>query len=73
MGRMGNKPLLDATSEFAALDDLHATGMEMMRCNLERKFPEAPPEEIEQRLELWLRRFDPKAWPGFTVRRFEVA
>ncbi len=44
-----------AAASFQATLDLFQTGMDLMRRNLRRRFPDASDEAIEQRLGQWLR------------------
>jgi hypothetical protein len=45
---------LDVSERYQMLLDLFAAGEEIMRQNLRRRFPTATPEEIENRLVVWL-------------------
>jgi hypothetical protein len=52
-----------AADAFRATLDLFAAGVDLMRQNLRRRYPEANDEEIGQRLREWLR-YRPGAEPG---------
>jgi hypothetical protein len=57
---------VDATTpaeRFRIALDLAETGVELMRSNLRRRHPDAPPEEIERRLHDWLTQRPPDS-PG---------
>ncbi len=43
-------------ARFQMTFDLYQTAEDIMRQNLRRRFPEASEEEVERRLEAWLRK-----------------
>ena len=48
-------PLTPVATAFQLTLELFEAGVDIMRHNLSRQHPNAPPEEIERRLHEWLR------------------
>jgi hypothetical protein len=46
---------LSPVERFRVALDLFQTGVDLMRQNLEREYPQATEEQIEERLRAWLR------------------
>jgi Rv0078B-related antitoxin len=52
---VGDATTLGAAERYRLTLELFAAGEEIMRQNLRRRFPDATPEEIEDRVVAWLR------------------